>query len=328
MIKSIEDNDFSLEKMGNLFNTLDKSQEYFENIDSTDVFISSIENKQLFEKINQVYKLLNVDIYYSYLAYQYMKFFGQNSKNYQDILSIVMSSIYHDDIKFNLNFPFDDDYFNQVESFVSTFQNEKENQLNYKYLSKTNNIILNIIKNKENQTESIKINNLNIDEETNLINEEYKSITQEDIKETNVEGENENSKKESNNNNESINNAKLNSNNPKKNKKRKISNQIKNFLRLVKEKQKKEKSAINDKDNKHDNIETSKILENEIIQVEKSNEDNIINNNDEFSIENENKIDNMESPSLENLKYNLKPKEKLGDYLERMYNYYNIEKKK
>ena len=142
LIKSIEDNDFSLEKMGNLFNTLDKSQEYFENIDSTDVIISSIDNKQLFEKINQVYKLLNVDIYYSYLAYQYMKFFGQNSKNYQDILSIEMSSIYHDDIKFDFNFPFDDDYFNQVESFVSTFQNEKENQLNSKYLSKTNNILL------------------------------------------------------------------------------------------------------------------------------------------------------------------------------------------
>ena len=98
LIKSIEDKNFSLEKYGNLFNALEKSQEYFENDDSTGIIINSIENKQLFEKINQVYKLLDVDICFPYLAYQYMKFFGENSKNFQEILIIVMNSIYHDDI--------------------------------------------------------------------------------------------------------------------------------------------------------------------------------------------------------------------------------------
>lgn len=147
-----------------------------------------------------------------------MKFFGQNSQNFQVILSIVISSIYHEDIKFEFNFPFHDNYFDQVEKFVSSFQNEKDNQL-----SQTNNIISNTIKKKENESKSIKINNLNIDKGTNLINEEYKSSTHEDIKETNVEGEN--------NNNESINNAELNTNNQKKNKKRKIRNKTKN-LRL------------------------------------------------------------------------------------------------
>ena len=321
LIKSIEDKNFSLEKYGNLFNALEKSQEYFENDDNTNIIINSIENKQLFEKINQVYKLLDVDICFPYLAYQYMKFFGENSKNFQEILIIVMNSIYHDDIKCDFNFPFDDNFYDNVELFVSSFQNKKNNQINNYYL----------IKKKENENESITINNLNIIEETNLLKEEYKSRTHEDIKENNKEEENENPKKENNknNNNENINNSKQIGNNPKKNKKRKIRNKTKN-LRAAREKQKKEKSEMNDKVNKHDNAETSQNLENEIIQMEKSSENNIINDNDEFSIENENenKIDNIDSPNIDILRSNLKPKEKLRDYFKRMYNYYKIGGKK
>jgi len=87
---------------------------------------------------------------------------------------------------------------------------------------------------------------------------------------------------------------------------------------------------MNDKVNKHDNAETSQNLENEIIQMEKSSENNIINDNDEFSIENENenKIDNIDSPNIDILRSNLKPKEKLRDYFKRMYNYYKIGGKK
>ena len=73
--------------------------------------------------------MLTNDICYSYLIWEYIKIFGKNSKNFQDIFQIIINYVYEEEINLNFNFPFDDEFLFLVHNYIDNIVTQKNNQL-------------------------------------------------------------------------------------------------------------------------------------------------------------------------------------------------------
>ena len=72
-----------------------------------------------FNNMNELFGLLTNEISYSYLAWKYFKIFGENSKNFEDILQIVISSFFGRKINCDFKFSYGDgDYYVKVYEFI------------------------------------------------------------------------------------------------------------------------------------------------------------------------------------------------------------------
>ena len=173
-LKLIDEKNISISKFESVVVTLENSEKLYEASDNDDDTIKSLKNINLYNKINNVIKSLNADTCYSYLIYQYLDIFGENSKNFQEIFQIIISSIYHQNIKCDFTFDFDENYYNNVINFINSLQNEMNNKLYYEELYKSNNISTKPLKKEENEKQDIN----DIKEEINNICEE-KNINKE-----------------------------------------------------------------------------------------------------------------------------------------------------
>ena len=343
ILKLLEEKNISITKFKRVKITLETSEKLFE-VDNDDDTIKSLKNINLYNKINNVIKSLNADTCYSYLIYQYLDIFGENSKNFQEIFQIIISSIYHQNIKCDFTFDFDENYYNNVINFINSLQNEMNNKLYYEELYKFNNISTRLIKKEENEKQDINdikekkesIKNVkDVDNDTsecfniNLDKGGNNKTKKEETKKKKID-ENDNNNDNNNKNINKYKNGESENNNiekRKKNKKRKLRNKTKN-LRRQREKQNKEKNDNKILDTKNDKSLISNNEEKEIDEEEKSNKDNIINNSNEFSFDINDEKETIIRIDLYDLKNNLKPKEKLQDYFKRMLKYYKIDKNK
>ena len=392
ILKLSEDKVITNEKYQNVKTTLENSKKLFEDSDCLNNIISIQNDDADFENINKAFNSLTSDVCYSYLTWQYIKIFGKNSKNFQDIFRIIISSFYDEKIDCNINIPSDEDFFFNISNFIENFISQKQNQLYYDELYTSNisstqiiqheninediknlkikdtneiieeenenkeeknnneNIYFNSEKNngRNNEKKEENINNINYDikeienkngneglekennnkKENININSEEESNNEDEIEEKKIEEIENNKEDKKDKCKESINKSTAqDKNNKKKRKKRKIRNKTR-YLRLIKQKKANEKKVNTSLDTKEDI--------NKIINIEKeSNEGDLIDKeeiliNEEFNIdiENINKNVALESLNINDLKNDLKPKEKLKDYFQRMLKYYNIYNKK
>ena len=74
--------------------TLENFQELLSSPDYQNI-IDPIKDDPIFININTIFSELNDDICYSYLAYKYLKIFGKNSKNLEEILQIFLSEYFN-----------------------------------------------------------------------------------------------------------------------------------------------------------------------------------------------------------------------------------------
>ena len=91
ILKLCEDKDLLNIKYEDVKAILINSVKLSKKIDCKDL-IKSLENELDFQKIREAYNLFTTDYNYPYLTWNFIKIFGKDSKNFQDIFQIIISS--------------------------------------------------------------------------------------------------------------------------------------------------------------------------------------------------------------------------------------------
>jgi len=175
LTKEKEISDTQYEKIKNILKDFNELYETSNLLDNT---INKLTNDSIFNNINEIFKLITDDIYYSYFAWKYIEIFGENSQNFKEIFQIIINWYFEEDIKCDLNYPYDSNYFNSVHQYLVKLLNEEN------YYS-----LLNTDSNKQVQI-PINANNFNKKNEytrddKNIENKDKKTIIKEE-EETNI----------------------------------------------------------------------------------------------------------------------------------------------
>ena len=320
ILKLCEDKDISSIKYEEVKTILSNSEKLSKKIDCEDL-VKSLEKESDFQKIREAYNLFTTDYNYPYLTWNYIKIFGKDSKNFQDIFQIIISSFFNNKIDCQFQFPNDDKFFISISEHIKEIYyqlyniglNNNENSHSFSennnsvYYSEERELSINSI----NNTERNEIFN----ERNNLKKENYtkNEIIKEDNKDIRIKGK-DNEKDEGQNKLNIIQNEK------NQGKKKKIRRKTK-FLRLAKQNKVSEKSRSNNYSKIEKNIKEE--INDDVNEINKE----ISDNDDDSIISYENvseDINNNNDDIIKDLKSDLKPKMKLKNYFQKMLEYYGI----
>ena len=167
--------------------TLDDFLKFSKSGDNSDI-IRIIDDDDTFKKINSVFmEFCENNIIYSYLSWKYIKIFGENAKNFQDIYQIAMCEFLKQKYECDFNFPYDEHYFLRVSNqahitYLSRDEYQNTEQVNDKETGeeKQENIYNEVtIKEENSYFNSNGENNSKYKEENGIINGSNESIKEE-----------------------------------------------------------------------------------------------------------------------------------------------------
>ena len=179
------------------------------------------------------------------MTWNYIQIFGKDSKNFQDIFQIIISSFFNNKIDCQFQFPNDDKFFISIsehikEIYYQLYNIGLNNNENSHSFSENNNSVY------YSEERELSINSINNTERNEIFNERNNStkenytkneIIKEDNKDIHIKGKD-------NENDEGQNKLNINLNEKNQGKKKKIRRKTK-FLRLVKQNKVSEKSRSN-----------------------------------------------------------------------------------
>ena len=117
ILKLCEDKDLLNIKYEDVKAILINSVKLSKKIDCKDL-VKSLENQSDFQKIKEAYNLFTADYNYPYLTWNYIKIFGKDPKNFQDIFQIIISSFFNHKIDCHFKFPNDDKFFLSISEHI------------------------------------------------------------------------------------------------------------------------------------------------------------------------------------------------------------------
>ena len=263
------------------------------------------------------------------MTWNYIKIFGKDSKNFQDIFQIIISSFFNQKIDCQFQFPNDDKFFISISEHIKEIYNQlynielKDNENSSSSFSESNN------NDYYSEERELSVNNINNYEGNEIINKRSKSAKEkytkneiiiEDNRDVQIKGkdnENDEEKKD-----ESENKINIKQNEINHIRKKRIRRKTK-FLRLAEQNKVSEKSRSN---NNYSKI--GKDIKEEINDDVNEIDNKIIDNDDDSNISYENFPEdinnNINKDIINDLKSDLKPKMKLKEYFQKMLKFYGI----
>ena len=122
ILKLLQEEEISHEKFNAVKITLENYNKSFDTnfkAKFNDEIIKQIKDGSDFNAISWVYGNLTDNICYPYITWRYIKIFGENSKNFEEIFQIIISNIYDKEIYCHFNFEYDKNFYFNLANLIS-----------------------------------------------------------------------------------------------------------------------------------------------------------------------------------------------------------------
>lgn len=123
IVKLVEEKEISDIQYENIKDILKNFDELYESSTFLDNAINQLKNDTIFNNINEIFNLIVDERFYSYLAWKYIKIFGENSQNFKEFFQIIINWYFEEEIKCDFDYPYDSNYFINVQHYLANLIN-------------------------------------------------------------------------------------------------------------------------------------------------------------------------------------------------------------